>query len=134
MKGYVMTASLKKADGDDSDANFNGIVYSHCYTVIDVYEVETPEDGTFRLLKLRNPWARKEWIGDWSDNSPKWTPELKAQFHVEERDDGTFYMADKDYIYNFAVSTVCMVQTGSKHSSVLISHPKKGHSLLKKLT
>ena len=27
--------------------------------------------------KLKQPWGRKEWTKDWSDNSAKWTPELR---------------------------------------------------------
>lgn len=29
------------------------------------------------LIKLRNPWGKKEWIGEWSDGSPSWTKEIK---------------------------------------------------------
>lgn len=26
-----------------------------------------------KLVKLRNPWGKGEWKGDWSDESYKWT-------------------------------------------------------------
>lgn len=29
-----------------------------------------------RLVKLRNPWGKGEWRGDWSDDSYKWTARL----------------------------------------------------------
>ena len=30
-----------------------------------------------KLCKVRNPWGKKEWQGDWSDKSNKWTPNTK---------------------------------------------------------
>ena len=30
-----------------------------------------------RLVKLRNPWGKGEWKGDWGDDSWLWTPYLK---------------------------------------------------------
>ena len=30
-----------------------------------------------KLVKLRNPWGKQDWVGDWSDVSPKWTSELR---------------------------------------------------------
>ncbi len=39
--------------------------------------------------------------GDWSDQSPLWTPELKKKYKVENRDDGVFYMTMKDFKYYF---------------------------------
>lgn len=54
-----------------------GLVSDHAYSVISAVEVNHPDDGQVKLLKLRNPWGHKEWLGDWSDNSDKWTPELR---------------------------------------------------------
>jgi calpain-15 len=34
-------------------------------------------DQNTKLLKLRNPWGKEEWLGDWSDKSKLWTPALK---------------------------------------------------------
>lgn len=36
-----------------------------------------------QLLKVRNPWGKVEWLGDWSDNSDKWTPELIKELDVK---------------------------------------------------
>jgi calpain-15 len=49
------------------------------------------------LLKLRNPWGEKEWNGDWSDTSPKWTAELKKSLGFTAGEDGTFFMALEDF-------------------------------------
>ena len=45
-----------------------------------------------RLLKLRNPHGHVEWEGDWSDNSPLWTPALKNQVGFKDEDDGIFFI------------------------------------------
>jgi calpain-15 len=35
--------------------------------------------------------------GNWSDNSPLWTPKLKEKYKVLNRNDGVFYMSLSDY-------------------------------------
>jgi calpain-15 len=59
---------------------------------------------------LRNPWGHKEWQGDWSDNSAKWTPELREKLSVTDEDDGTFYMCYNDYINFYRSTTICKVR------------------------
>lgn len=46
----------------------SGLVNSHAYSVIDVVH-----SHGFKLIKLRNPWGRGEWEGDWSDKSSMWS-------------------------------------------------------------
>lgn len=57
-------------------------------------------------------------VGNWSDKSPLWTPELKEKLNLQDVEDGTFWMNiedfhqnfgqvcsskyDKDYVYSFA--------------------------------
>jgi len=50
---------------------------------------------------LRNPWAKKEWLGEWSDNSKVWTADLKKEVRFTGGDDGYFYM---DFCGNFVDS------------------------------
>ena len=49
-----------------------GIVPWHAYTVISAYEIEGE-----KVIKLRNPHGKGEWLGDWSDGSNKWTEKLR---------------------------------------------------------
>jgi hypothetical protein len=54
----------------------NGLVKNHDYSLIEIHEMIYR--GQFlRLLKLRNPWGKVEWKGDWSDSSKLWTTELR---------------------------------------------------------
>jgi len=50
------------------------------------------------LVKLRNPWGSGEWKGDWSDQSDKWTDEVREQLqYYDNRDDGVFWMDFEDF-------------------------------------
>ena len=51
-----------------------------------------------RLVKLRNPWGKGEWKGDWSDDSYKWTNKLKRELNYRSDDDGVFFMSYNDFI------------------------------------
>ncbi|KAJ5129614.1 uncharacterized protein N7515_005653 [Penicillium bovifimosum] len=55
-----------------------GISEGHSYSIMEAREI----DGQ-RLLRLRNPWGRKEWHGAWGDGSKEWTPEwMKTLGHT----------------------------------------------------
>ena len=40
------------------------------------------------MVHMRNPWGHELWKGDWSDESPLWTDELKAEVEDDWNDDG----------------------------------------------
>jgi calpain, invertebrate len=51
-----------------------GILGGHAYGIIDVFELENPENEKrpfHRLLAVRNPHGEREWKGDWGDKSPQ---------------------------------------------------------------
>lgn len=47
-----------------------GIFSGHAYSVL---KIETDLKANLTLVRVRNPWGHKEWKGDWSYNSAKWT-------------------------------------------------------------
>jgi len=71
----------------------NGIAATHAYTVSQVSNA-----GGHQLVKLRNPWGKTEWNGDWCDGSSLWTDELKRELNVTEGDDGIFWMSFTDFV------------------------------------
>lgn len=83
-----------------------GLVAGHAYSVIQVKEAYG-----HRFLNIRNPWGSFEWDGDWSDNSPKWTPKLKKAINpVLDEKDGTFWMNYADFLTHFSSITICLVK------------------------
>ena len=54
-----------------------GLVPEHSYGIVAAATVTDAGGNECQLLKLRNPWGQGEWTGDWSDQSDKWTDELK---------------------------------------------------------
>jgi hypothetical protein len=101
--GWVMCCSSPGNAAQDK-----GLVPSHCYSILAVYELP---DRT-RLLRIRNPWGRFEWNGDWSDSSPLWTDQLRRLVGWDGRpsDDGVFHMAMPDLARYYAQVYVCCVE------------------------
>eukprot|EP00941_MAST-03F_sp_MAST-3F-sp1_P002482 g2482.t1 len=87
---------LEKA-GDEHES---GLVHGHSYTLLSIHEVLRYRKNV-KLLRLRNPWARGEWNGDWSDGWRGWTKDLKEQVGMVDEDDGVFFMAFDDVVKNF---------------------------------
>ena len=89
-----------------------GLVSNHAYTIINIYEINY-ENKILRLVKLRNPWGEKEFNGDWSDKSSKWTDELKKKVDFEGvKDDGIFYMSYEDFIEYYSLIEILKHKQG----------------------
>ena len=68
------------------------------------------KDG-HKLLNIRNPWGKFEWDGDWSDNSDKWTEEIKEELDaVFDEHDGAFWMCFEDFHKHFCSFNVCYLK------------------------
>jgi len=61
------------------------LILNHAYGVSDILEFDDEFDrtkqGKIRLLRLRNPWGKSEWVGAWSDKSEEFK---KYRHKVEE--------------------------------------------------
>lgn len=118
-KNFIITAArLKDENDEDSEVNDKGLVNFHAYAVIDARKIKGKR-GRENLIKIRNPWAKVEWNGDWSDKSELWTDELKEKLGWTNEDDGSFWMNFEDFSRNYHRVTVCRVQDEFFYNSVL---------------
>ncbi|XP_066234652.1 calpain-14 [Saccopteryx leptura] len=91
----------------------NGLVDGHAYTVIGIRKV-TCKHAPEYLVKLRNPWGKVEWKGDWSDSSRTWellSPKEKIVL-LKKKDDGEFWMTFKDFKAHFKLLVICKLTPG----------------------
>ncbi|NXV84240.1 CAN14 protein, partial [Atlantisia rogersi] len=86
----------------------NGLVAGHAYTVTGIRKV-TCQYGPENLVRLRNPWGKIEWKGDWSDSSYKW--ELLSPKEMillrKKKEDGEFWMSLQDFKIHFVDLVIC---------------------------
>ncbi|KIW73097.1 hypothetical protein PV04_01241 [Phialophora macrospora] len=73
-----------------------GISEGHAYSIMDAKEINGQ-----RLLKLRNPWGKKEWTGRWSDGSSEWTPEWMQLLDHKFGNDGIFWISYEDLLKKY---------------------------------
>ena len=79
----------------------------HAYSLISAKIIKLDNGREERLIKIRNPHGHREWDGDWSDNSKKWTASTKRQVNLQKTNDGTFWIAFADYVKFFYITTIC---------------------------
>ena len=70
-EAWLMGVSAK---GGTEVARPDGILTGHAYSVLDVRQTRAGD----KLIKIRNPWGKKEWTGRFSDNSREMTSALKV--------------------------------------------------------
>eukprot|EP00753_Platysulcus_tardus_P008548 PLAT16095.1.p1 GENE.PLAT16095.1~~PLAT16095.1.p1 ORF type:complete len:894 (-),score=525.29 PLAT16095.1:252-2933(-) len=109
--GYLLGCSMSVHGGGFEEDSGSGILINHAYSILFFKEI-----GGLKFIKVRNPWGRGEWLGDWSDRSRNWEEhpdveqEMKddpdAQFDRDSRD-GTFWMLWEDFVKNFNKVYVC---------------------------
>lgn len=108
---YIMSCETpgKDAFSKTGETPVGGLVPGHAYTLL---ECLSTVNGGHRLCKVRNPWGKFEWDGDWSDSSPLWTPELKEEVRLENSNDGIFWISFEDLVKHFTGINICMTRSG----------------------
>lgn len=108
-----------------------GLVDAHAYSLIGATVLNLDNGGTQRLLKIRNPWGKKEWSGDWSDKSELWTDSTKKQVDLVDADDGTFWIAFEDYITFFYITTICFYKDNFDDNTISDMHEIRSFGMCK---
>ncbi|CAH2256009.1 Calpain-14 [Pelobates cultripes] len=86
----------------------NGLVAGHAYAVTGIRKV-TSKLGAEYLVRLRNPWGKVEWNGNWSRRSQKWEQlSFKERLLLQKaREDGEFWISNEDFKDNFVELAIC---------------------------
>jgi hypothetical protein len=71
-----------------------------------------------RLLKIRNPWGKKEWEGQFGRQSEQWTRRLRSQLPSTRGNDGSFWIPWHDFLQRFGNIDVLLAHKGWHMSSV----------------
>lgn len=108
-KNYIMVTSSLNNDTP-------GIVEEHAYSLIGAYNINGD-----KLCKIRNPWAKTEYSGMYSESSTLWTPQLKQAVGFSQGDDGIFYLNPTELHTLMPVVTVSYYRDDYEYSHIEVN-------------
>ena len=106
-EGSIMACGSKS---DEPNVENFGLSPGHAYSI--VYPHKWKERKIY-LIKLRNPWGKDKWRGNWSEFSKNWTEENINYFKYKKANDGTLWIELKDFIYFFDNTYICHLLYGA---------------------
>ena len=96
---------------DDDDLEDLGIMKFQTYTIIMAKEFKG-----MKFVRLRNHWGGYEWKGDYSDESDKWTEDLKEILGYKNENDGVFFMLFEDFFRYFDYTFISKYHKGFQYN------------------
>nr|QBH22547.1 calpain family cysteine protease [Philasterides dicentrarchi] len=127
---YIMTCYTDSTDVVEEE-NDLGLLSGHAYSILDAQEVQDNRGVKAKIFQIRNPWGRKEWKGDWSDTSDKWTQYWREKLNVKDVDDGTFWISIQDFAKYYLGVGICKVNDGYFYNSIRLDMSNSTQSLVK---
>ena len=111
-ENYIILADITETKNTNLDELSKlGLITNHAYSVIDTAVLKKPNGNEIQLLKMKNIWGTNEWIGDWSDQSLKWTQEFKKAVGLQNKEDGVFWMSYDDYLQFYTTTHIAQVHS-----------------------
>ncbi|XP_072398094.1 calpain-9-like isoform X1 [Diabrotica undecimpunctata] len=81
----------------------NGLITQHAYSITGLARVRGV-NGEVPLVRLRNPWAKGEWTGPWSERSWEWdglSNRDQDLLSIKVTNEGEFWMSFEDFSRHF---------------------------------
>ena len=95
-----------------TDVSRVGLISGYPYNLLGIYQIVDKIGNKEYLFRLRNPWSKGEWNGDWSDKSNLWDDNSKSKVKYLDKEDGMFYMSDNDFFKYFTHIEICYIMNG----------------------
>ncbi|EGR28521.1 hypothetical protein IMG5_173770 [Ichthyophthirius multifiliis] len=125
---YTKSAHIKE------EQNKLGILAGHAYSILDIKQIfDYQVNKQVGIIKIRNPWGKVEWNGDWSDNSLKWTPQLKEQLNLKNENDGSFWIQVEDFVKYYEGIGLCQIKDNYKCNSIKVDMDNQQNAAIVKL-
>ena len=130
-KGYIVLADITETAATNLETLSKlGLITNHAYTVINSAILKKSNGAEIKLLKMKNMWGTNEWVGDWSDNSSKWTQEFKKEVGLEPKQEGIFWISYEDYLQFYTTTHICKIHPNYDYVTAKLKSSKANNEPL----